>query len=97
MYDLTKDPEGIAEHIEKQGVFRRKVDNECRKTNQDYLHFWLSSVSALEIQNMGHPDSTKRGNLPKKLPPVILVCTHADVVGESAEEIAAQVYRGKVV
>ena len=92
VYDLTKDPEGIAEHIEKQGVFRRKVDNECRKTNQDYLHFWLSSVSALEIQNMGHPDSTKRGNLPKKLPPVILVCTHADVVGESAEEIAAQVY-----
>ena len=92
VYDLTKDPEGIAEPIEKQGVFRRKVDSECRKTNQDYLHFWLSSVSALEIQNMGHSESTSRGKLPKRLPPVILVCTHADIAGESAEEIAAQVY-----
>ena len=92
VYDLTKDPEGIAEPIEKQGVFRRKVDSECRKTNQDYLHFWLSSVSALEIQNMGHSESTIRGKLPKRLPPVILVCTHADIAGESAEEIAAQVY-----
>ena len=92
VYDLTKDPEGIAEPIEKQGVFRLKVDSECRKTNQDYLHFWLSSVSALEIQNMGHSESTIRGKLPKRLPPVILVCTHADIAGESAEEIAAQVY-----
>ena len=92
VYDLTKDPEGIAEPIEKQGVFRRNVDNECRKTNHDYVHFWLSSVSGLEIQNLGHSESTSSGKLPKRLPPVILVCTHADVVGESAEEIAAQVY-----
>ena len=92
VYDLTKDPEGIAEHIEKQGVLERKVDNECRKTNQDYVHFWLSSVSGLEIQTLGHSKSTSIGKLPKTLPPVILVCTHADKAGISAEKIAARVY-----
>ena len=92
VYDLSKDPEGIADPIERQGVFKRKVDSYCRKTNQDYLYFWLSSVSGLESQTIVDSESTSSGKLPKKLPPVILVFTHADIAGESAEDIADKVY-----
>ena len=92
VYDLSKDPDGTADPIEKQGVFKRTLDSDCRKTNQDYLHVWLSSVSALESKTIGHSEPTSSEKLPEKLPPVILVCTHADIAGESAEKIAAEVY-----
>ena len=94
VYDLSKDPEGIADPIEKQGVFNRKEDSDCRKTNQDYLHFWLSSVSALEIQTEGQSESSGSQKMPKKLPPVILACTHADQAGSkgSAKETSLKIY-----
>ena len=92
VYDLSKDPESIADPIERQGVFKRTVDSYCKKTNQDYLHFWLSSVSGLERQTIVDSESTSSEKLPKKLPPVIFVGTHADIAGEAAEDIAGKVY-----
>ena len=92
VYDLSKDPDGKADAIKKQGVYESKEDRDCGKTNGDYLRCWLSSVAALESQTTENSESTSSGNLPEKLPPVILVCTHADKVGESAEEKAGKVY-----
>ena len=88
VYDLNKDPHVTADFIEKEGQFERKEDSNCRKTNEDYLHFWLSSVSALESQTTGHSEPSSFG----KLPLVILVCTHADLAGEAAEEKARKIY-----
>ena len=94
VYDLAKDPGGKADPIEKQGVFGPKVDTGCGKTNKDYLHCWLSSVAALESQTTGHSKSTSSRNLPEKLPPVILTCTHADLVGSrvTAKTAASKIY-----
>ena len=88
VYDLNKDPHVTADFIEKKGQFEKNVDSNCRKTNEDYLHFWLSSVSALESQTTGHSVHASFG----KLPLVVLVCTHADLAGEAAEEKARQIY-----
>ena len=88
VYDLNKDPHVTADFIEKEGQFERNVDSNCRKTNEDYLHFWLSSVTALESRTTGHSEPASFG----KLPLVILVCTHADLAGEAAEEKARKIY-----
>ena len=88
VYDLNKDPHATADFIEKEGQFERNVDSNCRKTNEDYLHFWLSSVTALESRTKGHSEPESFG----KLPLVILVCTHADLAGEAAEEKARKIY-----
>ena len=88
VYDLNKDPHDTADFIEKKGQFEKNVDSNCRKTNEDYLHFWLSSVSALESQTTDHSVHASFG----KLPLVILVCTHADLAGEAAEEKARKIF-----
>ena len=94
VYDLTKDPGGKADSIERQGVFGPRVDSDCGKTNKDYLRCWMSSVAALESQTTGHSKSTSSGNLPEKLPPVILTCTHSDLVGSrvTAKTRASKIY-----
>ena len=94
VYDLTKDPGGKADSFERQGVFGPRVDSDYGKTNKDYLRCWMSSVAALESQTTGHSKSTSSGNLPEKLPPVILTCTHSDLVGSrvTAKTTASKIY-----
>ena len=75
-----------------EGVFERKVDLHCSKTNEDYLHFWLSSVSSLASQHTDDLIRLPSGKLPKRLPPVILVCTHADQCQEDAKDRARKIY-----
>ena len=88
VYDLTKNPHEKASAIVKQGTFKQKEDRYCRKTNEDYLHFWLSSISSLARKDS---ESFATGKLPKRLPPVILVCTHADKCAR-AKELAREIY-----
>ena len=94
VYDLTKDPGGKADSIERQGVFGPRVDSDCGKTNEDYLRCWMSSVASLGSQTTGHSKSVSSGNWPKKLPPVILAGTHADLVGSrvTAKTTASKIY-----
>ena len=77
-YDLSQNPHDIAKPVVKQGVFMEFQDNFNQKTNLDYLDFWLTSVASLASQdqhnNIGHESEV----LPKRLPAVFLVCTHAD-------------------
>ncbi|PFX19101.1 putative serine/threonine-protein kinase pats1 [Stylophora pistillata] len=63
----------------KQGMFTELEDSHSLKTNMDYLDFWMSSVASLAIQDEGNPVVTQSDVLPEKLPPVFLVCTHADM------------------
>ena len=92
VYDLSKILQERATPFEKEGVFERKVDRHCSKTNEDYLHFWLSSVSSLARQHTDDLIRLPSGKLPKRLPPVILVCTHADRCREDAKDRARKIY-----
>lgn len=88
VYDLTKNPHDKASPIVKQGTFKQKEDRYCRKTNEDYLHLWLSSVFSLVRKDW---ESFATGKLPERLPPVILVCTHADKCAR-AKDLAREIY-----
>ena len=52
----------------------KKEDTCCSKTNLDYLNFWISSVYSLVCPNTIRQETLA----PEMLPPVFLVCTHAD-------------------
>ena len=80
VYDLSRDPHERAKPIVKQGMFKKIEDNFSAKTNLDYLDFWMTSVASLASQDEDHQvhSGPKSEVLPGKLPPVFLVCTHAD-------------------
>ena len=76
--DLSRDPYQKAVSVVRKGLYKNKEDDYCNKTNLDNLDFWLSSVYSLvgphaDGQNISVPLAS-----PKMLPPVFLVCTHAD-------------------
>ena len=77
-YDLSHDPHDIARPVVKQGVYEELQDNFNQKTNLDYLDFWLASVASLASQEKHNDIDLESEVLPKKLPAVFLVCTHAD-------------------
>ena len=77
-YDLSQDPYDIARPVVKQGVYKEIQDNFNRKTNLDHLDFWLASVASLASQDKHNDIDLESEVLPKQLPAVFLVCTHAD-------------------
>ena len=72
--DLSRNPHDRAKSVMKQGMFTTFEDSFDFRTNLDYLEFWMSSVASLAIDQQG----PKSGMLTDRLPPVFLVCTHAD-------------------
>jgi len=81
IYDLSQNPHDRANPLTKQGMFKKVEDKFCLKTNLDYLDFWMTHVASLT----SHDEVSKKqahldceSLLPDKLPPVFLVCTHAD-------------------
>ena len=77
-YDLSQNPHDKAKPVVKQGVYEIFQDNFDQKTNLDYLDFWMTSVASLASQDKDDGEGHKSEVLPKKLPAVFLVCTHAD-------------------
>ena len=75
--DLSRHLHDEAKSVMKQGMFTKLQDSFRLKTNADYLDFWMSSVASLAIQDKSNSKKTKSDLLPE-LPPVFLVCTHAD-------------------
>ncbi|XP_078346913.1 uncharacterized protein LOC144632189, partial [Oculina patagonica] len=75
--DLSWNPHERAISVVKQGTFMKIEDSFDLRTNLDYLDFWMSSVASIgsSESNQVGPNSEV---LPEKLPPVFLVCTHAD-------------------
>ncbi|XP_078360425.1 uncharacterized protein LOC144644773 [Oculina patagonica] len=78
MYDLSRSPHDKANPLVRQGMFKTFEDNFCLKTNLDYLDFWMTSVASLASQSGNQPAGSNSVVAPEKLPPVFLVCTHAD-------------------
>ena len=77
-YDLSQNPHDKATSVVKQGFYEEIQDNFCPKTNLDYLDFWMTSVASLASQDKDNDVDHESEVLPKKLPAVFLVCTHAD-------------------
>jgi len=78
-YDLNLNPHGIAKPLVKQGVYKKTVESFNLKTNLDYLDFWMMSVGSLASSHYESSDIGPESEvLPAKIPPVFLVCTHAD-------------------
>ena len=93
VYDLSQNPYDRAKPLMKQGVYKKFPDKSNLKTNLDYLDCWMTSVASLARQ---HEDDngSKSETLPKKLPPVFLVCTHADKPhgGRDPRELASEIF-----
>ena len=85
--DLSCDPYQKADAPVKKGRYRKIQDNDCEKTNFDYLDFWMSSIYSLVSNNTDRQEPSS----PETLPAVFLACTHADepytTEGNPSEEI----------
>ena len=62
----------------RKGLYKNKEDICCNKTNLDYLDFWLSSVYFLVGPHADGQNMSVSLASTTILPPVFLVCTHAD-------------------
>ena len=95
-YDLSRDPYEKAVPVKKQEMFKVIEDRIGTKTNLHYLDYWMTSVSSVSSQVKDHEVNPTSAStvLPKTLPPVFLVCTHADQpsVGEDPTDLALKVY-----
>lgn len=69
IYDMSRDPNVFDE---KSSIVSRQGNDISKQRYLDNLEFWLSSISLLAAEN------NDIENLSTKLPPVFLVCTHAD-------------------
>ena len=76
VYDLSRDPYETAKTVVKQGMFKKIVDSHGTKTNLGYLNFWMTSVASLARET--EDQHVSLGHIQVKVPPVFLVCTHAD-------------------
>ena len=74
--DLSLDPCQKAKPPTKKGMYENEIDTHCKKTNLDYLDFWMTSVYSLVSPNTNCQETVTPGMLPS----VFLACTHADVL-----------------
>ena len=95
VYDLNRDPEESGKPVKKQGVYG-KIEETFTKTNLDYLDFWMTTVSSQSSRIEDHDlySASTSKVLPKRVPPVFLVCTHSDQPfgGKDPFELANKVY-----
>lgn len=78
VHDLSKDADALSKPVSYQGRYKNYTDSHCLKQNVDYLYFWMSLVASLANHHDSDPSNTTSKTLPENLPPVFLVCTHAD-------------------
>ena len=92
--DLSRNPDDKDMPARKQGLFMELEDCFSSKTNLDYLDSWMSSVASLVGHGGRVPADHLSEKLPKKLPPVFLVCTHADQPygGRDSAIVAAEIF-----
>ena len=95
VYDLSLNPQDRAKPLVKQGVYKKNQESFDLKTNMDYLDFWMTSVASLtSTENESCTVVPKSEVLPAKLPPVFLVCTHADTPygGGDPRELSCEIF-----
>ena len=76
VFDLSRDLHARADPTVKQGMYSMILDNHDCKSNLDYLDFWMTWVAS--IANQDENQQIRLGQSPMNIPPVFLVCTHAD-------------------
>ena len=95
VYDLSRGPEESGPPVKKHGVYG-KIEETFTKTNLDYLDFWMTTVSSQSSRIEDHDlySASTSKVLPKRVPPVFLVCTHSDQPfgGKDPFELANKVY-----
>ncbi|XP_068694047.1 uncharacterized protein [Montipora foliosa] len=97
VYDLSLNPRGLATPVWKQGVYKKYQQNLNLKTNLHHLDFWMRSVASMTRRVPESMNSTANENKVQSqtLPPVFLVCTHADTPydeNRKPTEIAHEVF-----
>ncbi len=92
--DLSRDPRARADPLVRKGLYKNKEDICCKKTDLDYLDFWLSSVYSLSSPDDTCQEASLSDSLPKRLPPVFFVCTHADepYCNTNSRDLALEIY-----
>ena len=86
VYDLSRDPHELAKPVVKQGLYKKILDSYGTKINLDYLNFWMTSVTSLATETEEQYVRLDRTEV--KVPPVFLVCTHADEPNRGADPFA---------
>ena len=86
VYDLSRDPYEIAKPVVKQGLYKKILDSYGTKINLDYLNFWMTSVASLATET--EEQYVRSDRIQVKVPPVFLVCTHADEPNRGADPLA---------
>ena len=76
--DLSRDPYHQANIPEREGLYKKADDTNFTDTNMDWLDFWLTSIYSLASSNASSLATALPDMSPTRLPPVFLVCTHAD-------------------
>ena len=76
VFDLSRSLHARAEPSVKQGMYSTILDNHDCKTNLDYLEFWMTWVAS--IANQDENQQIRLDQSQMNIPPVFLVCTHAD-------------------
>ena len=93
--NLSWDPNGTANPQVKPRLYKNVEDIFCDRSNVDYLDVWMSSVSSLVSHDVESRESQDFSEvLPERLPPVFLVCTHADkpYQNKCPFELAREIY-----
>ena len=86
VYDLSRDPYEIAKPVVKQGLYNKILYSYGTKINLDYLNFWMTSVASLAAET--EEQFVRLDRIQVKVPPVFLVCTHADEPNRGADPFA---------
>ena len=76
VFDLSRGLHARAEPRVKQGMYSQILDNHDGKTNLDFLDFWMTWVTS--IANQDEDQHVRLDQSRVNIPPVFLVCTHAD-------------------
>ncbi|XP_068712595.1 uncharacterized protein [Montipora foliosa] len=76
--DLSRDPYQQASIPEREGLYKKANDINFSYTNMDCLNYWLSLIYSLAGSNVSSLGTALPEMSPTRLPPVFLVCTHAD-------------------
>ena len=76
--NLSDDPHVKVSPQVRRGFYKDIEDDFCERSNMDYLDLWMSSVSSLVVEDEDLQEMLASEILPERLPPVFLVCTHAD-------------------
>ncbi|XP_068712572.1 uncharacterized protein [Montipora foliosa] len=76
--DLSRDPYQQASIPAREGLYKKADDINFTDTNIDCLDSWLSSIYSLASSNTSRLAAALPEMSTTRLPPVFLVCTHAD-------------------